>query len=141
MCLIIDADVMSRCFNGDSDFLPVYEALLRKKAIAFYGGKLADEYAKMTTFRSRIAAMDRIGAFKQFSRNSVESETKTVADSKLCRSNDVHIIALARVSHCRLLCSNDKKLHADFTNPKILKPKGSVYSSKKHSHLIHKHCK
>ena len=36
------------------------------------------------------------------------------------RSNDLHILALARTSNATLLFSNDKKLHDDFRNRKLL---------------------
>lgn len=45
-----------------------------------------------------------------------------------CRSNDVHILALAKVSGSRLLFSNDKDLWDDFRDRNILKPKGKIYS-------------
>lgn len=49
-----------------------------------------------------------------------------------CASDDPHIIALAQMSGARLLYSNDKGLHRDFTNPELVgKPpmRGQVYST------------
>jgi len=49
-------------------------------------------------------------------------------------SNDLHVLALARVSGARLLYSEDRKLQRDFT--KILR--GKVYSKVDHQHLFKK---
>jgi hypothetical protein len=88
-----------------------------------------------------LTELDRRGSLRKVPDNDVDEMTKTVRDEGLCVSDDPHIIALARIARTRLLCSHDKDLHADFTNPKILKPAGSVYQKKSHQHLIRKHCR
>jgi hypothetical protein len=53
------------------------------------------------------------------------------------RSNDPHVIALARASGARTLCSRDRELHKDFKNPALVNdPRGSVYQSPSHRHLL-----
>ena len=56
---------------------------------------------------------------------------KTAVDEhgqKLCRSDDPHVLALARVSGARLLFANDGRLIQDFQNNDILRrPPGKVY--------------
>ena len=47
-----------------------------------------------------------------------------LVDGRVCCSNDSHIVALAIVSGARVVVSRDQALAEDFTNPKLLKPKG-----------------
>jgi hypothetical protein len=143
MCLIIDANVLSLVFADESpdDFGPIRRALYKKKARAVHGGKLTREYLKLKRLTGILRELDRSGAFAKIPDKEVDAETQNVCDTENCLSNDQHIIALARVSKVRLLCSHDQDLHSDFTNPVVLRPHGSVYQNKSHEHLIRKHCK
>ncbi len=143
MCLIVDANVVSLVFppSTDADFQPVWDALHSKNAVAVYGGQLAREYLQVTRLRSLFAELDREGVLRRFPDADVETKTEEIKKLGQCASDDEHIIALAFVSRVRLLCSRDQRLHADFTNPKILKPQGSVYQRKSHRHLIREHCR
>lgn len=88
-----------------------------------------------------IKELERRGSLRRVAAMEVNSKTKELRDRNVCRSNDVHVLALAFVAGVRLLCSRDQDLHADFTNPKLLQPKGKVYQSATHTHLIGRHCK
>ena len=58
-----------------------------------------------------------------------EREEKLIEEGR-CHSNDTHVIALAQISGARLLYSNDKALHEDFGNKRMIdKPRGKVYST------------
>jgi predicted nucleic acid-binding protein len=140
--LIIDANAISLVLNptGDNDFTPVWKALVEGRARAVYGGKLAEEYAKVEKLRALIRQFDSAGRFRHISAGQVDAEANKVKGEASCVSNDFHIIALARVSGVRLLCSHDRDLHADFTHPKVLQPRGSVYQKPNHAPLIRKHC-
>jgi hypothetical protein len=143
MCLIVDTNVAHMIFSTSphADFEPVQRSLFAKKARAFYGGELAREYGRMIKLGPLLAELDRQGIILQVSNVAVDDATEQVRREGNCVSNDPHIIGLAKVSACRLLCSNDVLLHKDFTNPALLKPHGTVYQSASHSHLIRKHCK
>jgi hypothetical protein len=143
MCLIADVHVAQRVFGiePDAEFEPVRSALFQKKAKAVHGGKLTDEYCKLERLRRLLTELDRQGILRMVDDSQVREMTKIVIREKLCISDDQHIVALARVSQTRLLCSFDKDLHADFSNPKILNPKGSIYQKASHAGLIAKHCK
>jgi len=142
MCLIIDANVCGDVIGmkKGGDFSAVWSALLDKKAIAVYGGKLAREYARMHKINRIIKELDRIGMFRKVNDTEVDSKAKELEDNKSCLSDDQHIIALALISNARLLCSNDKTLHADFTNANLMKPAGNIYQKPAHKNLIKKHC-
>ena len=48
------------------------------------------------------------------------------------KSNDKHILALAKAAHVKLLVSRDRNLHEDFGS--IIK--GKIYQKKEHAHLL-----
>lgn len=141
MCLIIDANVASDVFSGKPsvDFQPIWNALAKKKAIAVHGGKLSNEYSKLKRITRLLVELTRQGCLRKIPDEQVKAET-IIYKNKEIKSDDAHILALAKVANVRLLCSKDKKLHADFTNNALLNPPGSVYQKHTHSHLISKHC-
>ena len=60
----------------------------------------------------------------------INASTKKLQDEGGFKSNDLHILALAKVSGARLLYSNDKNLQQDFKNKKLIdQPRGKVYST------------
>jgi hypothetical protein len=143
VCLIVDANALSLTLDaaGENDFTPVWTALMRGRARAVYGGELAREYARVAKLRDLIVQLDRAGRMRQVDSAAVDAETTVVESEQCCASDDPHIIALARVSQVRLLCSHDKALHTDFTNPNVLRPRGSIYQRPEHEPLIAEHCK
>ena len=57
-----------------------------------------------------------------------------------CRSNDIHVIALAQISGARLLYSNDQALHEDFGNKLLIdRPRGKVYSTNERKDFTNAH--
>lgn len=140
MCIIVDANCASSVFISQScaDFKPVRAAILGGKATGVYGGKLTKEYRKLIQVWRVIVQLDRAGRMRLISSEDIDKCLETIQDK--CRSNDPHIIALALASKVRLLCSHDQRLHEDFTNPKLLKPKGNVYQNTSHTGLIRRHC-
>jgi hypothetical protein len=144
MCLIIDANVAGQLFaEGDvrTAFAPVLRALIGGDAKAVYGGKLTDEYRRLATFWRYLAALDRAGLARQLPREAVLAETERLESERRCRSNDHHVIAIARVGRVRLLCSYGTTLHEDFKDKALLDdPRGSIYQDPSQAHLIREHC-
>lgn len=137
MPLIIDANVATDTFKLTSpDFEPVLKALFSGKASMAYGGQLLDEYEKITEVVRAVRALDQAGKAKLYSHKLLDAEVKLVKGTNLCKSNDEHVIALARLSKARLLCSKDQLLHVDFTNTGLLAPKGKIYQNAGHKKLI-----
>jgi hypothetical protein len=142
MCLIVDANTISLVLAPEPvvDFLPIQRALFAKRANAVHGGKLTREYLKLKRLARILKELDRQGILRKVPDSEVDALTTVLCKERACVSDDEHIIALARVSGVRLLCSLDKSLHKDFTNPALLKPPGSVYQRKAHEHLIRRYC-
>lgn len=142
MCLIVDANVAAQTFASvpAPDFRPVWDALTCRQATAVFGGKLAKEYYELKKHLRIIRELERSGRLRRISDEKVNQVTNELVHSAACVSDDEHIIALAQVSGVRLLCSHDQDLHADFTNPKLLRPPGRVYQNPRHAHLIRRYC-
>jgi hypothetical protein len=137
MCLIVDANLASLVFgeNPNDDFRPIIDWLNQKNGKFVLGGHLAVEYNRIANLRSHIIELWRKGIARIIPSGPINEEEKRIADS--CRSDDPHIIALARVSGARILCSLDKTLHKDFRNPKLIDDyRGHIYQNAEHEHLL-----
>ena len=141
MCVIVDASIAVDTLCGrDPEFRPVLRALLGKRTTLVVGGKvLRREYAKIPSISSILTSLDQVGRLRREKDSTVDSETEAVKAMAVCRSNDVHIIALARVGKVHLLCTKDGKLTQDFLNS-VLIASGNVYKRASHAKLITKHC-
>ncbi len=74
--------------------------------------------------------------------NLIEIELGKVAELGICKSNDSHMLALARAGNVRLQCTEDADLIVDFRNKAIIdNPRGNIHSASRHNHLLSKHCK
>jgi hypothetical protein len=142
MCLIIDSNIIDKAFStGHADFEPVRRAILSGNARLVFGGQLLVEYKRKSEFLRFLLVLERAGKAIPFSDSLVDSETARVRRSGICRSDDPHVIALARVSGVRLLCSEDQELGDDFKDLRLLNPKGSIYKKASHAKLIFRHCR
>jgi hypothetical protein len=142
MCLILDANCLHKVFpDVDAEFLPVLEALMSGNAKLILGGtKLTAEYQLLKKAWKMVVAFDKAGRVKKISNSQVDAKEAELNATGKLQSDDPHVIALAIISGVRLLCSHDQNLHADFTNPAILHPRGSVYQNGSHKRLIRKYC-
>jgi len=142
MCIIIDNCVISKVFVENKKQLKYIKHIITSNInVMVYGGELRREYIKNDKIKRLLVMLDRSGRTRLFRDDKVDEETKRIRRSKVCKSNDCHIIALARVSGARLLCSNDKDLHADFKNAAIVNnPRGNVYQNENHMHLVNTNC-
>lgn len=146
MCLIVDTNVAHKILlrRDDPDFRDVHARLFAVKqptAALVFGGRLAREYAGNDSIRRVVLALERNGAAIRVSDALVEEETASAVASGLCRSDDEHIIGLARAANVRLLCSHDRDLHVDFTNSTLLSnPGGKVYQTRRHRPLLREFC-
>ena len=143
-CLIVDADVATRVFGpgNDPDFGPVLDQLLAKKSRVSlaYGGLNRVQLERVAEARRVIAKLDSAGRALKSKDELVNGEAQVVT-LKAHVSDDPHVIALARISGARLLCTLDQDLMQDFKNLALVPaPRGSVYSKKSHVHLFRRHC-
>jgi len=147
MCVIIDTNVAQRvlCTTDDPDYGDLHSRLFaanRNQICLVYGGQLLREYVRSSVIIHLIRLLDQTGRARAISDSLVDSETQRVIAEGLCISNDEHIIALARVSGVRVLCTNDACLQDDFRNPLLVrKPRGKIYSRKSHKRMLNHACR
>lgn len=71
------------------------------------------------------------GRARRIPDEEVHSETEAIRSQGLLRSDDEHVLALARVSGARLLFTNDRDLQEDFGNRQIVGgTRGRVYTTR-----------
>ncbi len=124
MCLILDANVVGTVFRGDSPVgQDVFEWLENPRARLVVGGKLYDELAHDGRFERWAEEAGKDGRLRRFPPQQIENEEEALPTREL-RSDDPHVIALARVSGARILCSEDRDLWNDFQNGKLVSHPG-----------------
>jgi hypothetical protein len=139
MCVIIDACLAGPIFNTPShcDFIPLWDWILRKDGCIVFGGKLATELEKVKEGARQLQQLSASGKARRVKTHLLNEEEANLKAKGLCKSDDPHVIALARVSRARVLCSRDKALHADFTNPNLIsRPRGRVYQNATHAKVL-----
>lgn len=139
MCLIVDANLAAMVFVAPTpaDFIPIIEWLTSddKNGKLVVGGKLAEELDKVGLARRFVRALQQAGRARIIPNQVVNAETDRIAGQ--CKSNDAHVISLARISGARVLCSADKPLHQDFRNLELINtPRGRIYQTQAHAQLL-----
>lgn len=150
MCVIIDACVRDLVFSAPrSDAaVAIVNWIDEADGRMVYGGtkyyeelftQKKDNGERVTLERvtRQVRAWKQAGRAMEFPKAAVDAEERVVREMNAATSNDIHILALARVSGARVLFSSDGKLHADFKNAAIVdSPRGAIYQTKDHSGLL-----
>jgi len=138
MCIIIDANAGHEIASQPAhrDAVPVLNWLASKRGFLVLGGRLTKELHE-TPFRRIIVQLARAGATRIYRAEQLDRAEADLRGSRLCTSNDLHVIALALISGARVLYSRDRRLQADFRSSQVINnPRGHVYSSANHEHLL-----
>ena len=136
MCAIVDANVVGELWDSSSS--AVGQGFRRwiegPNGQLVVGGQLTQELGS-TKAAKWLRELDRKGKLKrvddeEVSRLAASLKRLPMSRPGSCRSNDHHVIALARISGARTLFSNDGALQQDFKNIKLIdQPPGTVYST------------
>lgn len=139
MCLIIDANLAARVFAHpcDADFSPIWEWIEDRDGKLVFGGKHAEELGRVEEVRRRLIVLSQAGRALRVSTERIDQEERLVKAIDGRKSNDPHVLALARASGARVLCTDDGDLQADFKNLEIVpRPKGKIYKNRDHARLL-----
>lgn len=141
MCLIVDANLAAEVFSSPpaEDFVPLLDWLMRpdRDGCLILGGRLSAELLRVEAVRRRLVQLKRAGRAREIPPDALELEESAVRAAGACCSNDHHVVALARLSGARVLCTRDKNLHRDFKNPRLVaEPRGAIYQEKRHARLL-----
>ena len=135
MCMLIDSNIWGEFFKKTKDSQPIHNWINK-------GGKLV--YSDHNQIKKEMGRVKKILKFIQsrkqagldplkiISKDQVEEEIKIIKKTYPLKSDDPHILALARAGGATLLYSKDEKLNTDFK--KIIK--GKIYKNKKNKNLL-----
>ena len=134
MCAIVDTNVYHEVFSTGSQSNAgkyFYDWLMRRNGGTFVsGGEHLRELNRIADFKRVFAERLQAGRARRIPDDLVDTETETVRSEGLHRSNDEHVLALARVSGARLLFTNDDDLQDDFRDRQIVSgTRGLVYTT------------
>ena len=141
MCIIVDAnklgDFLAEPPNEDS--APIHQWLNRQhgrgKIVYSTGGHFVREISG--TRRTKLAAYVRSGKAQLIPAERFADDEQALQAGGDMRSNDPHVLALARASGARLLYTADKKLMGDFKDKRFIdQPRGRVYSRAENTNLL-----
>ena len=132
MCAILDANVVHEVFGKDGP--PAGKAFFDRissgRLRLVVGGKLLEELEKNMRCRVWIQQARLAGVVHTVNNQAIDTDCDTLRTTGSCRSDDLHVIALARLSRARFLYSNDLSLHQDFKNRQLIdNPRGRIYST------------
>ena len=137
MCMIIDANRLGR-FLADpvhEDAAPIRDWLDRRGGRIVYstGGKFAREVGR--GLRNKLADYARAGKAVLVPPDRFEDDE--ISLQPIIRSDDPHVLALARATGVRLLYTGDGDLSDDFKDGGFInQPRGSVYSRASNANLL-----
>ena len=108
------------------------------------GCKLLKELSGSEKFKKWFYAASRptVANVRRISKQDVDTETEVLQNLGICRSDDEHVLALAKVSRARLLFTNDRDLQEDFNNPRLINSgsgRGKVYTTRRHKDVTDVH--
>ena len=108
------------------------------------GGKLLKELSKSEKFKKWFYAALRptVANVRQIPDEVVCAEIRVLEEQGIYKSDDEHVLALARVSRARLLFTNDRDLQEDFDNPRLINSgsgRGKVYTTRRHKDVTDVH--
>ena len=139
MCIIVDTNrMMDFLSNPDNeDVAPIHKWLNRKLGFLVYstGGRFADELQKKV--RRLLEEQTRAGNAKLIPQDEFKEDEQSLLGNSAVRSDDCHILALARASNARILFTSDQNLVEDFKNKTLIdKPRGKIYSGKQNENEL-----
>jgi len=145
MCIIIDANTISKVFNEDDinhkEFKPLLDWILNDNGKIVYGGsKYFEELELMAKYRSLFIQLGKARKTVEIPLDLVDFETEKAKEIIQHKDfDDQHLVGLVRASKCKLVCTSEKRAirflkNSDLYVKSIHRPK--IYSSSKNADLL-----
>ncbi|MBC6415797.1 MAG: PIN domain-containing protein [Bdellovibrionales bacterium] len=133
MCLILDNNQWGDFLEKKDDIIPIHDWLEKKNGKLIYSNH--EKFKELSKkYKNSLETYRQAGKAKLVLKEEVEEEIKKIRKSQyIMKSNDDHILGLAKAGNIKVLCSKDKNLHKDFTT---MIPHGKIYQTKNHKHLL-----
>ncbi len=142
MCAIVDNNVRDQVFGnnrpGAGEFF--FNWLEERGGRLIVGGELLRELSGYSNFTDWLPGAIRSGRVSIIPDQAVDAETESLRAEGVCRSNDEHVLALARLSGARLLFTNDNDLQDDFRDRSIVGGvRGRIYTTSERTDVRRTH--
>ena len=143
MCAIVDNNVRHEVFGTHDTQTPAGKLFLdwldSGRGVLVVGGHLRRELGEYRRFQLWLEAAVQFGRARQIDDAQVDRETDEMSSQGI-RSDDPHILALARISGARLLFTNDRDLQQDFGDIAIVQGmRGRIYTTVERSDVRRTH--
>jgi predicted nucleic acid-binding protein len=144
MCVIVDVNVaVDVLLRSGNEYDSLRDKLFSPRSAVRldHGGQLSQELTANRDVSQVIVELERAGKARAYNDSDIAVQQQHIANMNI-HSDDPHILALARVSGARVLCTRDTDLITDFTAPQVLAhPRGRIYSRASHDHILRQQCK
>ena len=127
MCMVLDASKLGDFLNKKKDMKPIHKWLEQKSGKLVYSNQ-----EKVQKELRQLQEYYRAGKALFIPKEKVEKEIIEIKKKHVVKSNDSHMIGLAKASNAKVLCANDKKLCKDFKN--IIG--GDIYQAGNYKHVL-----
>ena len=139
MCIIVDANKLGAFLAdpADEDSRPIRRWLDRGAGSLVYstGGKFKEEI--QGRYKNKLADYARAGRAKLIPESRFAADERSLEARADLRSDDPHVLALARTAGVRLLYTGDRNLILDFKDKNFIdRPRGKVYSGAHNATLL-----
>lgn len=143
MCAIVDNNVRHEVFGTHDTQTPAGKLFLdwldSGRGVLVVGGHLRRELGEYRRFQLWLETAVQFGRARQIDDAQVDRETDEMISQGI-RSDDPHILALARISGARLLFTNDRDLQQDFGDSAIVQgTRGRIYTTVERSDVRRTH--
>lgn len=137
MCIIVDANRLGAFLadTADVDAKPIHAWLMRGRGVVVYstGGAFARELGRRA--RERLTQYVRAGMATLVLSDRFDDDERSLRGR--IRSDDPHVLALARASGARLLYTTDGDLMDDFKDNRFIDgPRGKVYTGAANARML-----
>ena len=139
MCIIVDTNKLGAFLADppDDDSRPIHKWLDRGVGSIVYstGGRFAKEIQDRA--KTKLENYVRAGRAKLIPGNLFAGDERNLNARADLRSDDPHVLALARAAGVRLLYTADRNLISDFKDRSFIdRPRGKVYSGVRNANLL-----
>jgi len=138
MCIIVDANRLGPLLSDPAaaDAAPIHDWLRRGGRIVYStGGAFAREVGRRT--RDRLLTFVRAGRAESIPADRFAADERALTARPDLRSDDAHVLALARKTGVRLLYTGDRDLIEDFKDKQFIdRPRGKVYTRAENARLL-----
>ena len=139
MCIIVDTNKLGAFLADppDDDSRPIHKWVERGAGSIVYstGGRFAQEIQGRV--KAKLENYVRAGRAKLIPGSLFTNDERHLEARADLRSDDPHVLALARAAGVRLLYTGDDNLISDFKNKRFIdRPRGKVYSGAYNAGLL-----